>query len=331
MLQLLRVNNPAIFFFSVFASLVLHLLAILQPFDVSFVLQHSEPLSFPLFHWLKDISGTYLFYMLCIAGCVIQIVQAMLINLLLNEFKITPKRNYLGGLIFILCSSLDQQWLVFSPQQISTLLLIPILYFVFTLSRQERFYTQLFDLGCFAMISVLFYFPSVFFLILLFPALYSLRSFNFKEFLRIIVGLLTPVFVVYGIAYLNNNLSYLWNWIINLDNQKYLSAEYFSNSNIFLLILSGFWLLISGVLCQILPFSLMMQTRKMLGATSILALLTITAFFIPTAYSNVYWLLLSVSTSIFLTIVLMETKWDLTANIIFALLIISAVVSIILL
>lgn len=331
MLQLLRINNPAIVLFSVFVSLLLHALVMFQPFDASFVLNYSEPLSFPLFSWLQKISSSSFFYTLCVLGCLVQIIQAILINSLLNEFKIISKRNYLGGLVFVLCSSFDPQWLLFSPQQISTLLLIILLYFLFVLSRQDRAYTQLFDVGFLAMLSVLFYFPSLFFLLLLFPVLYSLRSFNLKEFLRIAVGLFTPLFVVVGVAFLNDTLPYLWHWIINSENQHYLSYSYFTVANTILLVLNGFWLLTGSVLFVVLPFSLSMQTRKMTGAIGILTVLTISFFFLPTAYSDAYWLLLSVSTAIFITIVLTETKWDLIANIIFALLIGSAIVPIILL
>lgn len=331
MLQLLRVNNPAIVFFSVLVSLLLHVLAMFQPFDVTFVLKHSEPLSAPIFNWLHTISGSAFFYLLCLLGCVVQIVQAILINTILNEFKIISKYNYLGGLVFILCSSLDRQWLILSPQQISTLLLIPVLYFVFTLSRQEKFYTQLFDLGFFAMLSVLFYFPSVFFLVFIFPALYSVRSFHLKEFFRVVIGLLSPVFVVYGVAYINDTLPYLWQWIINAENMQFFSLSYFSTTNIVLLILNGFWLIVGIVMTIAVPFSLSMQTRKMIGAISISTILTVLFFFLPTWFSDAYWLLLSVSSSIFLAIVLSEMKNELIANIIFALLFLSAIVPIVLL
>lgn len=331
MLQLLRVNNPAIVFFSVWVSLLLHILLLFQPFDVTFVLKHSEPLSAPLFGWLNDVSGAAFFYVLCLLGCIVQIIQAILINAILNEFKIISKHNYLGGLVFILCSSFDSQWLIFSPQQISTLLLIPVLYFIFTLSRQEKFYTQLFDLGFFAMLSVLFYFPSVFFLIFIFPALYSVRSFHLKEFFRVLIGLFTPVFVVYGVAYINDTLPNLWQWIINAENRQFLSLSYFTPSNIILLTLSGFWLLVGIVMIIAVPFSLSMQTRKMIGAISISTLLTVLFFFLPTWFSDAYWLLLSVSSSIFLAIVLSEMRNELIANIIFALLFLSAVIPSILL
>ncbi|HEY0261566.1 MAG TPA: hypothetical protein VGB95_00965, partial [Chitinophagales bacterium] len=54
--------------------------------------------------------------------------------------------------------------------------------------------------------------------------------------------------------------------------------------------------------------------------------LTLFFFLVPTQYSNVYWLLICIATSFFLVIVLTEMRNDLMANVIFALLFLSAIV-----
>ena len=225
MVQLLKINNPGLVFISVFLSIAIHILAAIFPADFQFLANYSEPLSQLIF--LNMVSmGNVGFYLLLFVGCVIQIIQAFLVDNILNNYKIIGKRSYIGGMIFVLASSLDKSWLFFSPMQISLLLILLLINDIFALSKQERFYKEFFNIGFSVSLSVLFYFPSLFLLLFIFPALFSVRPFHIKDVLRVLVGIVTPIFMVASIYFLTDQSENLSTAIANQFKLPLLSISF---------------------------------------------------------------------------------------------------------
>ncbi len=322
MVQLLKINNPGLVFFSVFLSIAIHILAAVSPADFHFLANYTEPLSqlvFPNFVSMENMG----FYLLLLLGCIVQIIQAFLIDNILNTHKIIGKRSYIGGMVFVLASSLDKSWLFFSPMQISLLLILLLLNNIFALSKQERFYKEFFNIGFSVSLSVLFYFPSLFLLLFIFPALFSVRPFHVKDVLRVLVGIVTPIFIVISLYFLTDQTGVLADAITHQFKLPLHSLSLFTRQSIIALIVIGVWLMVSGILVVAIPFSVAMQTRKMIGVLIMEAIPCCLFFFFPTHFSLAYLLLLSPLIALFLAILLSEMKNDLIANVIFGLLIVS--------
>lgn len=322
MVQLLKINNPGLVFFSVFLSIAIHILAAVFSADFHFLSNYTEPLSQLFFPNLVNL-GAIGFYLLLFIGCIVQIIQAFLIDNILNNYKIIGKRSYIGGMVFVLASSLDKSWLFFSPMQISLLLILLLINDIFTLSKQERFYKEFFNIGFSVSLSVLFYFPSLFLVLFIFPALFSVRPFHLKDVLRVLVGIITPIFIVTSIYFLTDHTADLVEAITLQFKLPLLSLSLFTKQHVISLILIVAWLVLSGLFVVAIPFSVAMQTRKMIGVLIIEAVLCCLFFFFPTHFSLAYLLLLSPLIAIFLAILLAEMKNDLIANVIFGLLIVS--------
>lgn len=322
MVQLLKINNPGLVFFSVFLSVSIHLLAAFFPADFRFLSSYTEPLSHLIFPSIVNM-GSMGFYLLLLIGCIVQILQAFLVDSILNNYKIIGKRSYIGGMVFVLASSLDKSWLFFSPMQISLLLILLLINDIFALSKQERFYKEFFNIGFSVSLSVLFYFPSLFLLLFIFPALFSVRPFHIKDVLRVLVGIVTPIFMVASIYFLTDQSEILSTAMANQFKIPLLSLSFFTKQHAVSLILIATWLMLSGLFVVAIPFSITMQTRKMIGVLIIETVLCTLFFFFPTHFSIAYLLLISPLIAIFLAILLSEMKNDLIANVIFGLLIVS--------
>jgi hypothetical protein len=322
MLQLLRINNPGLVFFSVFLAILIHALAIFFSVDFTFIELYTEPLSRLIFGPLTSW-GDFSYYLLLFLGCMAQIIIAFLIDNILNNFKIISKRNYLGGMVFVLASSLDKSWLLLSPMQISLLLIVLLIRDIFNLSRQERLYKEFFNIGLAACLSVLIYFPSIFLLLFIFPALFSIRPFHIKDVARVLVGVITPLFIVVAVYFLTDNLARLTNSVSEQFQWPLLSLSFFTTSHLISFILIFVWLFLSCLFLITIPFSLAMQTRKIIGVLIMESLMCCLFFFFPTHYTIAYLLLLSPVISVFLAVVLSEMKNELIANVIFGLLMVS--------
>jgi hypothetical protein len=207
--------------------------------------------------------------------------------------------------------------------QISLLLILLLINDIFALSKQERFYKEFFNIGFSVSLSVLFYFPSLFLLLFIFPALFSVRPFHIKDMLRVLVGIVTPIFIITSIYFLTDQTGNLAEAIMHQFKLPLLSLSLFTKQSIIAMIVIAAWLVLSGLFVVAIPFSITMQTRKMVGVLIIETVLCTLFFFFPTHFSIAYLLLISPLIAIFLAILLSEMKNDLIANVIFGLLIVS--------
>jgi magnesium-transporting ATPase (P-type) len=153
--------------------------------------------------------------------------------------------------------------------------------------------------------------------------LFSVRPFHIKDVLRVLVGIVTPIFIVASIYFLTDQSENLGNAISHQFKLPLLSLSLFTKQHVISLLLITIWLVLSGLFVVAIPFSITMQTRKMIGVLIIETVLCILFIFFPTHFSIAYLLLISPLIAIFLAILLSEMKNDLVANVIFGLLIVS--------
>jgi len=128
--------------------------------------------------------------------------QALLINNIANNQKLFSKPNHLTGMCYLLFTSVFQSWFVLNPVMIAATFLILVLAKLSKLQNLNDAGKTLFNLGLLLGLSVLFYFPSIVYLLLIFLSLLITRAFKLPEWVIIILGLLTPYYFACSILFL---------------------------------------------------------------------------------------------------------------------------------
>lgn len=156
-----------------------------------------HPLGGPLF----DVLNSYLQppILSIIAGLIVNLIGAFLINLLYNEHDYAERVNYFPALIYFLLASLQTSWIYLNPVLIGNIFVLLALRRMLRMYRVQEITSMIYDAGLFLALGALF-FPL---LVLVFPLLWlglvQLRTFNFREWIVPLVGLLTPtIFTLVG-------------------------------------------------------------------------------------------------------------------------------------
>lgn len=327
MTKLLSANNPSLYLMAVLLSVFFHVVAFFSMQDMSFVMQYDEPASNYVFGSLQSLDSTVAWGILLAAGAAIQSIMAWMINDIVNQEKINSKKTYFFSILYVLLSSFSISWLVLSPQLISAFLIVLVLKRIFTLSHQEKFFTQLFDLGFIFSLSVLFFFPSVIMMLFILPALYSVRPFSVVEFLRMSIGFFTPLFVAFSFYFILGDISLLPSHMTNSANLFFITKSFFSTTNIALSVICIGWLVLSGLMFSAFSFSINIKARKMVGVMGLLVLFFGLSLFMPTYYSMAQWLFILPALTFFLGMIMLEFHHRFIPNVIFALLIVTNVMS----
>jgi hypothetical protein len=326
MTKLLSANNPSLYLMAVLLSVFFHVVTFFSILDTSFVMQYREPASYYIFSSLQKIDSVVAWGIILAIGAAIQSLMAWMINDMINQQKINSKKTYFFSILYVLVSSLSMSWLVLSPQLISAFLMVMAVKRIFVLSHQEKFFSQLFDLGFIFSLSVLFFFPSVIMMLFILPALYSVRPFSVVEFLRISIGFLTPLFVVFGIYFLVSDISLLPSHFSNTENLFFITKSFFTTTNIALSGICIGWLALSGFMFSAFPFSINIKARKMVGVMGLLVLFFGLSLFMPTNYTMAQWLYVLPAITFFLGMIILEFHHRFIPNVIFASLLITNVI-----
>lgn len=180
------------------------------------------------------------------------IIGAFFVNFIAINQEISSKTNYLPAFLYILFaySATTNQYI--EPILTANLFVLPAIYFITSAYRQDTALPAIFKAGLLLGLASFFYA----YYILLFPiaviAIIILRSFNWREWVLLIIGLLLPVYIYMCISYLNGHGTFdiLRIFKNNMANfQKPVFSEYylvFFIITIFILILSIFHYISKG-------------------------------------------------------------------------------------
>ncbi|MEQ1553335.1 MAG: DUF6427 family protein [Ferruginibacter sp.] len=204
MTGIFKANNPSgnaiLFLYAIFLKLPLFLhirLPQLQALDgilYKIILHFLNPVA----NNFKPIYSVFTFILL--------IAQAIGINKIVNDLKLHKQNNYLTGMTYLLITSMFSDWFSFSAPLIVNTLLIWIWAKLCTLYNNHHAKISLFNIGFITSIAAFVYFPSVSFLVLIIAGVAISRPFRLQEWLTIIVGAFTPIYLFASTLYLTNNI-----------------------------------------------------------------------------------------------------------------------------
>ena len=308
MVAFFKSNNPSVVIFYVFYLVLFRIFFAFGTVESNFVFEHQEPLSVLLFGSLKNLFINY--QMLSIAlGTILCFVQALLINGIVNENKILAKKNYLPGAMFIIFASFFKEFLLLTPASVALLFLIICTARMFALLKKEKSYGDVFDLGFLVAVAMLFYFPSVLFVLFAYIGLATMRPFNYREWTIVLLGFISPVILVFTFYFWNDKAGVLLAQIAN--------AHQGGNWLVGITLNMADKILVGGItLCTIaclalLPASLyssLIQVRKFANTLVLFVVLVFVAITLQQHISLSHLVLMSLPLGIFSSMALMQIK-----------------------
>ena len=312
MLSLLRSNNPSIVLLYVIYLVAFRVSAIWGIAPI-FATNESSPISAVLFNYLQQFSA-YGFISLLLAA-LLTFVQSLLVNLIINENKITAKKNYLGGGVYIIFVSFFTEGIYLSPALFSATFILLMLRSLFLLAKADKQNGNIFDLGFMVSIAALFYFPTWGFLLFLLLGLGTVRPFVFREWIILWLGVVAPLFVLFTIFFYND-LSLptvtLHNWTLGVQISELMKIQ---------LVFLGVIALFVIVTCQSALRGVAIQVRKFSSLLQFSLFITIGTFFfqVNLHWSHAVWL--AIPLSILLTMFLLLIRRIVWAEILHSVLI----------
>ncbi|MCA5003932.1 DUF6427 family protein [Sphingobacterium bovistauri] len=133
---------------------------------------------------------------------VLTLLQAFLLNKIINHFNFLGKSTFLTALLFMTLVSVFIPFLVLSPTLICNFITIWMIGKLFNIYKQTDVKTLMFDLGMIVALGSLIYFPFIVMLILLWIALILFRPFIWREWVTPILG--------FGLVYFLLGVVYYW-------------------------------------------------------------------------------------------------------------------------
>lgn len=127
-------------------------------------------------------------------------LQAVVINKIVTDQKMFQRNNYLTGMSYLLITSIFH--VGFTSTLISVSFIIWILSILFNLSTQGNPKKNIFNLGLLTGVSILIFFPTFLFVLLIFFGLLIFRPFRIREWLILILGIITPFYFLFAFGFL---------------------------------------------------------------------------------------------------------------------------------
>lgn len=169
----------------------------------------------PLFDWLASYLGDSK-WILLLFGTLVNLSSALVLNFTSNTHNFNRSENFFPALVFLFMGSLDLTWWYFNPVSIGILFFLLALRRLLGIYRLQEVTGNLFDVGFFLAVAGLLFPPMILTFPLIWMSLLQLRTFNFREWLVPLSGLLVPM-IYAGLVYFFN--AYI------LDGSEFLTVE----------------------------------------------------------------------------------------------------------
>ncbi len=293
MISLFKDRTPVNLLFVFLLSILVKAPLFLYPHDVVATQNGGD-----LYHlFVQGIhSFTNLKILFSVAAFLLLVVQAFIINYIVNEYRLLPKATFLPAMAYLLITSLLPEWNFFSPALVANTFIIWSLSLLFKLYNVQDSKGKIFNMGLLIGVSSFIYFPSAAFLLCLLLGILILKPFRFNEIILFFLGLIAPYYFFAGYLFLTDQFTrenLIPNFSVNVPTVK---------SNIYLAIttfLIAVPFLTGGFFVQGQLHRMLIQVRK---NWSIFLLYLILAFFIPfinnsSTFSN--WILVAVPFAVF--------------------------------
>ena len=228
-----------------------------------------------LYQWLISVMPDNNGFLTSLLAFFLLYVQSLLVNYLVNEFRMTSRQNYLPAMAYLLITSLMPEWTYLSSAMVASTLVIWMFIKLFSLYNTAVARPHIFNIGLITGISSYIYFPSASFMICMLLGIMILKPFRLNEIILFIFGCLTPYYFHAVYLFLNDRLS-LANFLprIELRVPEMKSSIWLAAATVLLTVP----FLLGGYFIQVHLRKMLIQIRK---NWSIVLLYLLIAFFVP--------------------------------------------------
>jgi hypothetical protein len=194
------------------ASILMLLLVAFSAWIFTFYFVNPSPLDSNndehiLFTLIFDSGHSFIFNQIC--TLLIILMGAFFINFIAIEQDIVAKTNYLPAFFYIIIAFSANTKTVIQPSLTANLFILPAMYFLINSYRKDNVITDVFKAGLFMGISSFFCIHYILAFPLTVISLIILRSFNWREWAVLFIGIVTPLYVYLCVCYLTSPNAFL--------------------------------------------------------------------------------------------------------------------------
>jgi len=252
------------------------------------------------------------------------LIQAFLLNHLVNHFNLLGKPSFLPALMYVTVSSLFTPFLVLSPQLICNFFVIWMLFKLFSFYKNKDAISAAYDLGMIVAVGSLVYLPFIYFFLAIWIALIIFKPFHWREWVAGIMGYVTVFFFLAVYYYLNNSLGQFYNIWLPLAT-KFPDRIDINYYNYLVLIPVAMILVLCFFKLQQNFFRSYVQVRKSFQLLFIIFLMAGLSFYIKAAFQLTHFLLCAVPAAVFFSYYFLYARRRWFYELLFGLLLISIV------
>jgi len=228
-----------------------------------------------LYQWLISLLPADNTRLYSIIAFLLLYIQALMINYMVNEYRMIIKATYLPAMAFLLLTSLLPEWNFLSSPMLANTFIIWMFIYLFRLYNSANAKAQVYNIGLIAGITSYIYFPSAAFIVCILLGLMILKPFRWNEIVLFFLGCLTPYYFHAVNLFLFSKLNFA-NFFPHISIQPPdIKNSIWLAGGIFLLTVP---FLIGGYYVQANLRRMLIQVRK---NWSVLLIYLLLAFFIP--------------------------------------------------
>lgn len=232
-----------------------------------------------------------------LAGVVV-LLQAVLINYLINHYNLLGRPSFLPALMYVVLSGLFTQFLVLSAPLLCNFIIIWLLFKLFELYKTEDSKSLAFDAGMLVATGSLIYLPCTYLILAVWIAFIILRPFDWREWAASLIGYITVFFFIGVIYYLNDRLPYLHQIWLPLGSN--FAMPQVLDKYDFLLLIPVFIILLLGTFkLQENFFKSYVLIRKAFQLLFFIVLIAAASFYVRPQFGLSHFLLCAVPVAIF--------------------------------
>ncbi len=138
--------------------------------------------------------------------------QSIMVSYILQYHELIDKKSFAPSYIFIFLMLIFPQHLSFSPIHFANTFLMLFINKTLTTFDEEKANSSLFTCALYASLSVLFFFPTIIFIIPLWISLIIFSNFNIKSIIATFFGLIFPYLYIFTYYYLTDTIDNVMNF-----------------------------------------------------------------------------------------------------------------------
>lgn len=202
------------------------------------------------------------------------ILQALRLNYMVADLRMFPRPGYLVAMLYLIVVSMLPEWNNVTPALVANTLLIWLFVKLGRLYEPKATQTLIFNTGALATAIALVYKPLLVLLPWSFLVMAILRPFRLREWFIMLLGMLTPLYLLAALFYLTDDyvsLRQMWPWyqLHGYTHLDHLPGVLASSALLLVLLLLG---LVYG---QLHMGRMLIQARKTWGVLILLLLVCI--------------------------------------------------------